>query len=78
MTEALLGRTEEIGSTYPIWFDRIIFIVAIVGFIFLNEYLWEEIDSIWVQWAASVGLAIVLLIMTEVSGRIIQMLRANA
>ena len=78
MTEALLGRTEEIGSTYPIWLDRIIFIIAIVGFIFLNEFLWEAIDSIWVQWAASVGLAIVLLIMTEVSGRIIQMLRANA
>ena len=78
MTEALLGRTEEIGSTYPIWLDRTIFIVAVIGFIFLNEYLWEKIDSIWVQWAASVGLAIVLLILTEVSGRIIQMLRANA
>jgi hypothetical protein len=25
MTEALLGRTEEIGSTYPIWLDRIYF-----------------------------------------------------
>lgn len=78
MTEALLGRTEEIDSRYPMWLDRVIFIIAIVGFIFLNEYLWKEIDSIWVQWAASVGLAIILLIMTEVSGRIIQMVRANA
>ena len=78
MTESLLGRTEEIGSTYPIWLDRTIFIIAIIGFIFINEYMWREIDSIWVRWGASVGLAIVLLIMTEVSGRIIQMLRANA
>lgn len=78
MTEALLGRTEMIGSTYPMWVDRIIFMLAIIGFVFLNQYMWEQISSVWLQWMASVGLAILLLIMTEVSGRIIQMLRANS
>jgi len=78
MTEALLGRTEMIGSTYPMWVDRIIFMLAIIGFVFLNQYIWEQISSIWLEWMASVGLAILLLIMTEVSGRIIQMLRANS
>ena len=60
------------------WLDRVIFILAIVGFVFLNRYLWETIQSTWLQWVASVGLAVLLLIMTEVSGRIIQMLRANS
>ena len=78
MTEALLGRNEMVGSRYPMWVDRVIFILAIVGFVFLNRYLWETIQSTWLQWVASVGLAVLLLIMTEVSGRIIQMLRANS
>ena len=78
MTETLLRRNETVGSTYPIWLDRSIFILTIVGFVFLNQYMWNQIDSTWLQWTASVVLAIFLLIMTEVSGRIIQMLRANA
>ena len=78
MTDTLLGRNETVGSTYPMWLDRVIFISAIVGFVFLNQYLWDTIQSTWLQWIASVALAIFLLIMTEVSGRIIQMLRANA
>lgn len=78
MTETLLRRNETVGSTYPIWLDRTIFILAIVGFVFLNQYMWGQIDSTWLQWTASVVLAIFLLIMTEVSGRIIQMLRASA
>ena len=78
MTDTLLGRNETVGSTYPMWLDRVIFISAIVGFVFLNQYLWDTIQSTWLQWVASVALTIFLLIMTEVSGRIIQMLRANA
>jgi uncharacterized protein (DUF983 family) len=78
MTETFLGRNEKVGSTYPIWLDRSIFILAIIGFVFLNQYMWNQIDSTLLQWTASVVLAIFLLIMTEVSGRIIQMLRANA
>ena len=78
MTETFLGRNEKVGSTYPIWLDRSIFILAIIGFVFLNQYMWNQIDSTLLQWTASVVLAIFLLIMTDVSGRIIQMLRANA
>ena len=78
MTEALLRRNEMVGSRYPMWVDRVIFILAIVGFVFLNQYMWEQISSTWMQWMASVGLAILLLIMTEVSGRMIQMLRVNS
>jgi uncharacterized protein (DUF983 family) len=78
MAEALLGRNEMVGSRHPMWFERVIFILAIVGFVFLNQYMWEQISSTWLQWMASVGLAILLLIMTEVSGRMIQMLRVNS
>ena len=78
MTEALLRRNEMVGSRYPMWVERVIFILAIVGFVFLNQYMWDKISSTWLQWMASVGLAILLLIMTEVSGRMIQMLRVNS
>lgn len=78
MADTLLSRNETVGSTYPMWLDRVIFILAIVGFVFLNQYMWKVISSTWLQWVASLGLGIFLLIMTEVSGRIIQMLRANA
>ena len=67
MTETFLGRNEKVGSTYHIWLDRSIFILAIIGFVFLNQYMWNQIDSTLLQWTASVVLAIFLLIMTEVS-----------
>ena len=57
--------------------EKLIFLASIVGFVFLNQILWSSIDVIWYQWLASVGLALSMLILNEILGRTIQMMRAN-
>ena len=57
--------------------EKLIFLASIVGFVFLNQILWSSIDVIWYQWLASVGLALSMLILNELIGRTIQMMRAN-
>lgn len=57
--------------------EKLIFLASIVGFVFLNQILWSSIDVIWYQWLASVGLALSMLILNELIGRTIQMIRAG-
>jgi len=77
MVETLLLRNESKGTRYPIVLEKIIFVFGILGFAFVNDYVWSSIDLIWYQWMASVGLVIVLLILIEFIGRGIQSLRAS-
>lgn len=76
MVETLLFRNESKGTTYPMILEKLVFLGSIVGFIFLNQYLWSTIDLVWYRWLASVGLALSMLILTEFVGRIIQSIRA--
>ena len=57
--------------------EKLIFLASIVGFVFLNQILWSSIDVMWYQWLASVGLALSMLILNELIGRTIQMMRAD-
>lgn len=75
MSETLLLRNESKGSSYPILLEKLIFLLSIVGFVFLNQYMWSSIEVMWYQWIASVCLALTLLIFNEFIGRIIQTLR---
>ena len=77
MVETLLLRNESKGTRYPIVLEKIIFVLGILGVAFVNDYVWSSIDLIWYQWMASVGLAIVVLILIEFIGRGIQSLRAS-
>ena len=77
MVETLLFRNESKGSSYPMMFEKLVFLIAIVGFIYLNQILWSRIDVVWYQWLASIGLALSMLILTEIIGRLIQSIRAT-
>ena len=77
MVETLLLRNESKGSSYPMMLEKMIFIISIIGFIFMNQILWSSIDVVWYQWIASVGLALGMLILNEIIGRFIQMMRAR-
>ena len=77
MVETLLLRNESKGRQYPIVLEKIIFVLGILGFAFINDYLWSSIDLIWYQWMASIVLTIVMLILIEFIGRGIQSLRAS-
>ena len=57
--------------------EKLIFLASIIGFVFLNQILWSSIDVMWYQWLASVGLALSMLILNELIGRTIQMMRAG-
>ena len=57
--------------------EKLIFLASIIGFVFLNQILWSSIDVMWYQWLASVGLALSMLILNELIGRTIQMMRAD-
>ena len=77
MVETLLLRNESKGSSYPMMLEKMIFIGSIIGFIFINQIFWSSIDVVWYQWIASVGLALSMLILNEIIGRFIQMMRAR-
>ncbi|CAI8345750.1 MAG: hypothetical protein CMA41_04265 [Euryarchaeota archaeon] len=72
MVETLLLRNESKGTSYPMMFEKLIFLVSVVSFVFLNQFLWSSIDVVWYQWLASIGLALIMLILNEFIGRIIQ------
>ncbi len=55
--------------------EKLIFIASIFGFVFLNQYVWSSIDFMLYQWLATIGLALMLLILNEFVGRIIQSIR---
>ena len=77
MTETLLLRNEAKGSAYPMILEKIVFIAAIVGFVYLNQYLWSWTDEVVYQWTGSIGLALSMLILTEIIGRMMQSIRAS-
>ncbi|MDP6223826.1 MAG: hypothetical protein QGF34_02045 [Candidatus Poseidoniaceae archaeon] len=77
MTETLLLRNEIKGSAYPMILEKIVFISAIVAFVYLNQYLWSSTDEIVYQWVGTVALALSMLILTEIIGRIMQSIRAS-
>ena len=55
--------------------EKLIFVASIFCFVFLNQYLWSSIDFMLYQWLATIGLALMLLILNEFVGRIIQSMR---
>ena len=77
MTETLLLRNEAKGSAYPMLLEKLVFIAAIIGFVFLNQYLWSSTDEVVYQWVGTVGLALSMLILTEIIGRMMQSIRAS-
>ena len=77
MTETLLLRNEAKGSAYPMFLEKLVFIAAIIGFVFLNQYLWSSTDEVVYQWLGTIGLALSMLILTEIIGRMMQSIRAS-
>ncbi len=73
-TTTLAGRTEVIGRTYPSWVEKLIFLSAVGGAIWLSLWIWQSSDwHVAGKWTVSLcGLPILVLIITEAIGRVIQ------
>ncbi len=78
MVETLLMRNESKGSSYPIILEKLVFLLSIIGFVFLNQYAWSNLDSTLYQWLSSIGLVLCMLILNELFGRTIQSIRTRA
>ena len=74
VTTTLAGRTEVIGRTYPSWVEKLIFLSAVGGAIWLGLWIWQSSDwHVAGKWTVSLcGLPILVLIITEAIGRVIQ------
>ena len=70
----LAGREEVIGQTYPSWLEKLTFLSALVGSIWLGMWIWQSSDwHVAGKWTASIcGLPLLVLLTTEAIGRIIQ------
>ena len=70
----LAGREEVIGQTYPSWLEKLTFLSALVGSIWLGMWIWQSSDwHVAGKWTASIcGLPLLVLFTTEAIGRIIQ------
>tara|TARA_B100001113_G_scaffold211321_1_gene173388 strand:+ start:229 stop:441 length:213 start_codon:yes stop_codon:yes gene_type:complete len=60
------------GSEYPMFLERIVFIGLLIGSIFAGNVLSDHLSGaqLWLSWIC--GIPILLLIVTEFFGRIIQ------
>ena len=65
------------GSEYPMFLEKIVFIGLLIGSIFVGNMLSDHLSGVqlWLSWIC--GIPILLLIVTEFFGRIIQSIHAN-
>jgi len=75
----LMARDETSGRTYPMFIERLFFVLAIVGFFVLQPIVMETIDTpSWASLAAGwCGLPIGLMFVSEFVGRLMQRMLSN-
>ncbi|MDA8616264.1 hypothetical protein N9L27_05515 [Candidatus Poseidoniales archaeon] len=75
----LMARDETSGRMYPMFLERVFFVLAIVGFFVLQPIVMGIIDApSWASLAAGwCGLPIALMFMSELVGRLMQRLLSN-
>ena len=75
----LIGREETHGRRFPTMMERLVFLISIVGAVFLGQWMWVEAD--WantVLWPATIcGLPLATLLVAEMLSRIIQRIHMN-
>ena len=75
----LMARDETSGRTYPMFIERLFFVLAVVGFFVLQPIVMETIDApSWASFAAGwCGLPIGLMFVSEFVGRLMQRMLSN-
>ena len=65
------------GSVYPLWIEKLIFILIILSGIYAGTILQDHLSgaSLWLSWFCGIPLAI--LVLTEGIGRLLQTKLAN-
>ena len=78
-TTTLMARDDTSGRTYPMFIERLFFVLAVVGFFVLQPIVMETIDApSWASLAAGwCGLPIALMFISELVGRLMQRMLSN-
>ena len=71
--ETLMGRKERLGPAAPLWLERILLVLVVIGVVVAGPTVHDALGTGW-AWgvAAYVGLALVLLGLSESLGRWLQ------
>lgn len=71
--ETLMGRKERPGPAAPLWLERILLVLVVIGVVVAGPMVHDALGTGW-AWgvAAYVGLALVLLGLSESLGRWLQ------
>lgn len=75
--DTLVQRDETIGRRYPLLVERLLFIIACIGFYFLYPYASDIGDGIIGSLAAWCGLPLFLLMCVELVGRMVQSIHSS-
>ena len=74
----LMARDESTGRTYPMFVERVLFVLAIIGFFVVQPFVMEPIDSTVLSMLAGwCGLPVLLMLATEMFGRVFQRLLSD-
>jgi len=60
------------GSTYPLWVEKLVFIGLIAGAVYAGMMLQDHISGIGLHLTRFCGLPIAVLVLTEGFGRVLQ------
>ena len=77
-TNTLLSRKETPGRRYPLFVERLLLILVVIGSIVLHPKVLEMVDGIFGTLVAWCGLPLLLLLCAELLGRIVQTLHSDS
>ena len=73
----LTHREESMGRRYPLLVERLLFVLACIGFYFLYPYALDLEEGILGSIAAWCGLPLLLLMCVELIGRMVQTIHSS-
>tara|TARA_B110000305_G_scaffold158371_1_gene175112 strand:- start:7862 stop:8107 length:246 start_codon:yes stop_codon:yes gene_type:complete len=77
-TNTLLLREETPGKRYPLFVERLLLVLVVIGSIVLHSKVLETIDGVFGTFVAWCGLPMFLLLCAELFGRMVQILQSDS
>lgn len=71
-TNTFFSREETKGRRYPLFIERLLWLLVVIGCVLLHPKVLEMIDGVFGTLAAWCGLPLVLLLCAELIGRVVQ------
>jgi len=76
-TTTLFSREETLGRRYPLFIERLLLLLVVIGFVVLHPKVLEMIDGTFGTIVAWCGLPLFLLLCSELIGRLVQTIHSD-